>query len=220
VSRLPRTDLLLGLACAAAAAVLGASELMTTFEFTPPGGEALEAPADTAAERHNYAMLVLAAFALLALVSALWTGSQIASFAVAASGVIALLIFLIGDLPDAGKIGTLDDESESFVDARADPQAGFWLELIGSLTLAVCGVALATLRPAEVEGTAPGPRPRQTAAPEPARNPEPAEPEADSTWQWPSSDRSRATSGDEDRAGSDTEERARPTRARRRWERT
>lgn len=204
MNRLPRTEVLLALACAGAAAVLAASELMTTFEFTPPGGEALEAPADTAAERHNYAMLVLAVFAIMALVAALWTGSQIASFAVAVSGVIALLIFLIGDVPDAGKIGTLDDANESFVDARADPQAGFWLELIGSLVLAVSGVALATLRPQQLKRTPPRPDRRQVAA-EPARNPEQPDSEVESSWQWPS--------GAENRAG-------RPTQAKRRSERT
>ena len=144
---LPRTEMLLAMACAAGAAALGASEFMDTFQFVPPGGEAVDVPGSAeAAERHNYALLVLAAFALCALIVALLTGSQIAYFAVAAAGVIALLIFLIGDLPDANKIGTIDDERQSFVDAKAEPQAGFWLELAGSLVLAVCGIALATLQ--------------------------------------------------------------------------
>ena len=142
-----RTEMLLALACAAGAAALGASEFMDTFEFVPPGGEAVDVPGSAeAAERHNYALLVLAVFALGALLAALLTGSQIAYFAVAAAGVIALLIFLVGDLPDANKIGTIDDERQSFVDAKAEPQAGFWLELVGSLVLAVCGIALATLQ--------------------------------------------------------------------------
>jgi hypothetical protein len=67
--------------------------------------------------------------------------------AVAVCGLIALLIFLIGDLPDVNKIGTLDDPRQSFIDAEAKPVAGFWLELIGSLVLTVCGAALATMRP-------------------------------------------------------------------------
>ena len=76
--------------------------------------------------------------------------AQIAAFAVAACGVVALLIFLVGDLPDVNKIGTLDDDS--FIDAKAEPEAGFWLELVGSLVLAVCGVALATLGPEQLRG--------------------------------------------------------------------
>jgi hypothetical protein len=139
--------MLLALACAAGAAALAASEFMDTFQFVPPGGEAVDVPGSAeAAERHNYALLVLAAFALVALIAALATGSQIAHFAVAAAGVVALMIFLIGDLPDANKIGTIDDDRQSFIDAKAEPQAGFWLELAGSLVLAVCGIALATMR--------------------------------------------------------------------------
>jgi hypothetical protein len=67
--------------------------------------------------------------------------------AIAVCGLIALLIFLIGDLPDVNKIGTLDDPRQSFIDAEAKPVAGFWLELVGSLVLTVCGAALATLKP-------------------------------------------------------------------------
>jgi hypothetical protein len=67
--------------------------------------------------------------------------------AVAICGLIALLIFLIGDLPDVNKVGTLDDPRQSFIDAEAKPVAGFWLELVGSLVLTVCGAALATMRP-------------------------------------------------------------------------
>jgi hypothetical protein len=139
--------MLLALACAAAAGALGASQFMDLFHLTPPGGEALESV--TSRDQHGYALVVLAAFALIALVVALWTQSQIAYFAVAAAGVVALLIFLIGDLPDVNKIGAIDDVRESFIDAKAEPQAGFWLELVGSLVLAVCGIALATIQGSE-----------------------------------------------------------------------
>lgn len=138
-----RTEVLLAIACLAAAFFLAASELMETFELTPPGGEALQA--SNAIDRHHGAILVLAVFSVVALGVAVMTGSKPAAFAVAACGAIALLIFLIGDLPDANKIGTLDDARQSFVDAKAEPQGGFWLELIGSLLLAACGTALATL---------------------------------------------------------------------------
>lgn len=150
----PRTETLLVLACAAAAAMLGASEFMTLFEFTPPGGEAIKSL--SAGDQHGYAQLVLAGMALLLLVVALATAgsdpseqglslSRIAAFGIAVCGVVALLLFLIGDLPDVNKIGTLNDDS--FINAKAEPKAGFWLEMVGSLVLAVCGVALATLGP-------------------------------------------------------------------------
>jgi hypothetical protein len=138
-----RTEALLVLASVAAAAFLFASELMDTFHLTPPGGEALEA--SSGLDRHHGAMIVLAVFAVVALLVAITAGSKPAAYAVAACGAIALLIFLIGDLPKANSVGSLGSQQEFLFDAKAVPQTGFWLEMIGSLLLAVCGMALATL---------------------------------------------------------------------------
>ena len=147
--RVPTTQTLLVLACTAAAAMLGASQFTDIFHLTPPGGEALEAISSK--DQHGYAILVLAIFALLLVLTTLGARDeqlrQVAAMGVAVCGLIALLIFLIGDLPDVNKIGTLDDPRQSFIDAEAKPVAGFWLELIGSLVLTVCGAALATMRP-------------------------------------------------------------------------
>jgi hypothetical protein len=146
--RIPAVEVLLPVACLASALVLGFSELLTTFELTPPGGEPLQVI--EASDRHSYALLVLALFAIFALAVTVMSGSKAAAFAVAAAGAVALLIFLLGDLPRAGQIGTLDDPRQSFIDAEAVPQAGFWLELLGSLGLAVSGAALATLTPEQL----------------------------------------------------------------------
>ena len=146
--RIPAVEILLPIAVLMSALVLGFSELLTTFELTPPGGEPLDVI--DASERHSYALLILALFAIFALAVAVMSGSKPAAFAVAAAGAVALLIFLLGDLPRAGQIGTLDDPSQSFIDAEAVPQAGFWLELIGALGLAVSGAALATLTPEQL----------------------------------------------------------------------
>jgi hypothetical protein len=147
---LPRTEMLLILACAAAAAMLGASQFTDIFHLTPPGGEALEAI--DASDQHGYATLVLAIFALILIVVALAARGeqlgQVAAVAIAVCGVVALLIFLIGDLPKVNNVGTLNDPRRSFIDAEAKPVAGFWLELVGALVLTVCGAALATMRPA------------------------------------------------------------------------
>ena len=62
---LPRTETLLVLACAAAAAMLGVSQFTDIFHLTPPGGEALKAI--QASDQHGYATLVLAIFALILL---------------------------------------------------------------------------------------------------------------------------------------------------------
>ena len=146
--RMPPVEVLLAIAVFVSALVLGLSELLTPFELTPPGGEPLQVV--EAGDRHSYALFVLAVFAVVALGITVMSGSKPAAFAVAAAGAIALLIFLLGDLPDAGKIGTLDDPSQSFIDAEAVPKAGFWLELLGALSLAVAGAALATLTPEQL----------------------------------------------------------------------
>jgi hypothetical protein len=129
--------------------MLGASQFTDIFHLTPPGGEALQAISSK--DQHGYATLVLAIFALVLILVTLAARDeqfrQVAAIAVAVCGLIALLIFLIGDLPDVNKIGTLDDPRQSFIDAEAKPVAGFWLELVGSLVLTVCGAALATMRP-------------------------------------------------------------------------
>lgn len=185
---------LLPLACLAAAIVLFASQLMTMFEFTPPGAEPLTDR--SVIDHHGPALTVIAAFAAFAAIVAAWFGSKPAAIAVAAMGGLALLIFLLVDLPDAGQIGTLDDARQSFVDAEAVPQEGFWLELVGALALALSGIALATLTPEQLGalrpgGTArtrdePGSRPEGAAATAhshaaAASGPNPASPSGDGT---------------------------------------
>ena len=199
MNRLPRTETLLVLACAGAAAMLAASQFIPLFELTPPGGEAL-AEVD-AADQHGYATLVLAAFALVLLVIGITAANeavaQISAFAVAACGVVALLIFLVGDLPDANQVGTLDDPRESFIDAKAEPQAGFWFELVGALVLAICGAALATLGPDKLNLADLG---RRRDAPAGARTRVAASQSDDGdagrkrggSWQWPSRSRGRS----------------------------
>jgi hypothetical protein len=138
-----RAARLLPLAILVAAIVLFASELMTTFEFTPPGGEALSS--QSGGDRHGNALMVIAVFAVFALAVAVLNGSKPAAIAVAVAGVAALLVFLLSDLPDANAVGTLDDARNSFFDAEAIPQGGFFLEMLGALALAIGGVALATM---------------------------------------------------------------------------
>ena len=168
---LPRTETLLVLACAAAAAMLGVSQFTDIFHLTPPGGEALKAI--QASDQHGYATLVLAIFALFLLVLAMaFRGEQlgqVAAVAIAVCGLVALLIFLIGDLPKVNNVGTLDDPRQSFIDAEAKPVAGFWLELVGALVLADCGAALATQRPGRTATAAVhGGRTHDGTVPEPA----------------------------------------------------
>ena len=169
-----RAELLLPLACAGACAMLAASEFMDTFKLNGPG-PTLQV-VQTAEDQHHFALLVLAAFALGALLVAVLSGSKPAATAVAICGAIALLLFLLIDLPDAGKVGTISDVT--FTQAKAEPATGFWLELTGALVLAVCGTALATLSPEQLrrfgnalEGLRPSARYRGS-RPAPPPNPE------------------------------------------------
>lgn len=145
--RLPPVEYLLALACLVSALVLAASELMVTFDIVDPGGDAIEEL--EAADRHGYVMFVIAFFALFCLALAVLEGSKPAAVAVAVAGGLALLLFLIIDLPDAGQVGTVD-EPVFFANAETEPRAGFWFELIGALSLAVSGAALATLTPEQL----------------------------------------------------------------------
>jgi hypothetical protein len=141
--RLPRVEQLLPLACLGGAGLLILSEFMTTFRFDAAGETTLKL--SEAGDRHAYAMLVLGVFAIAGVLIALRNGSKPAAVAVAIAGITALLLFLVIDLPDAGKVGTFDAPDTPFTQAEAKPEDGFWISLIGALTLAVCGAALATL---------------------------------------------------------------------------
>lgn len=135
-----------------AAVLLAVANFSTIFEMTPPGGEPIRELSGV--DRHSYALLVLAIFAAAALFVAVTSGSRPAAIAVAVCGGVALLLFLIRDLREAGSVGLLSDEFRYFVNARADPQAGFWFEAIGSVALALGGGAFAVLfEPAEAEAS-------------------------------------------------------------------
>jgi hypothetical protein len=149
-----RLERLIPFAVVAAAAVLFASNLMTTFELVPPGGEALAE--QTAADQHGYVQMVLAVLGVVAALVAIPSGSKPMAMAAAACGVIALLIFLLFVMPDANSVGTLDDPRQNFFEAEAEPRAGFWLELLGALGLALSGCALATLTSDQLKTLRPG----------------------------------------------------------------
>lgn len=141
MKRLLAADVLLPAVIAAAALALAASELMTTFELTPPGGDPLSG--QPGADRHGYAMLLLAVCALIALALAVATGQRAAALATAGFGIAALALFLIIDLPDAGDRGDISGGELGLTTIEAVPRPGFWLEAAAALTLALAGIAFA-----------------------------------------------------------------------------
>jgi hypothetical protein len=147
-----RAEYLLPIACLAAAVCVAAAELSTLFEFNRgTSGEPLKTT--QAADRHYYALLVLAVFAVVATAVAVTAGSRPAAAAVAVAGGIALLIFLLVDLPDVNVEGPLDEPY--FFTSKAEPANGFWLELVGTLSLALSGGALATLSSEQLRALVP-----------------------------------------------------------------
>ena len=138
-----KAEMLLPLAIVVAAITLGASELMKAFEFTPPGGDPLSD--QLAGDRHGWAMLVLAIFALLSLAMSISTGQRARAWATAGCGIVALLLFLVVDLPDVNKIGDVEVPGGlGLASAKAIPQPGFWLEAAAAIVLALAGIAYAT----------------------------------------------------------------------------
>ena len=96
---------------------------------------------------------------MLAVIVAVTAGCKPAAIAVGIAGVAALILFLTIDLPHANNTGTLGPcnatAEANFFDAKANPQAGFWLEMVGALALALSGVALATLSPGQLRAIRP-----------------------------------------------------------------
>ncbi len=163
-AQLGRLTRLLPYAVLAAAVCLFASELMTLFEFRSQGGIAQCVLG--AGDRHSNAQMVVAVFAVIALVVAIYSGSRPAAVAVGVMGGLALLIFLLADLRFANTVGTLGDSCAATpgqsVDANAIPKGGFYLELFGALALTITGVALATLTSEQLVSLRPSRRARPT----------------------------------------------------------
>jgi len=129
---------------------------MTTFQLSSTPGQTFCNVG--AAGRHHFALGILAILAVVALAVALLSASKPAAIAVGAAGVIALILFLTIDLPQANNVGNISsscDVAASFNFAKAEPQAGFWLEMVGALALALSGVALATLNPEQLRAIRP-----------------------------------------------------------------
>jgi hypothetical protein len=87
---------------------------------------------------HSYALLILGLFALPMAYGATRGGSRPAMAALAAIGVVALVIMLAVDLPDIHKTGVI---GQRFTDASASPKTGFYLETLGAFLLLMAGSA-------------------------------------------------------------------------------
>lgn len=103
---------------------------------------------ESGADRHNWALLVLAVGAVplsvLAALSRLRTTAAVAGVCLGLIGVAALLFWGVGDLPDTSATGEFGVRYEA---ASAAAGAGVWLELVAGLVLlAAAGLTLARAR--------------------------------------------------------------------------
>ncbi|MFN8150966.1 MAG: hypothetical protein U0R24_07555 [Solirubrobacterales bacterium] len=203
MTRLLRAELLLPVVIVSAAAMVAISEFMTTFEFTS-GGE--PQVISTAADRHSFALLILAVLTVVAMVYAIVTGLRAAAFATAILGCAALLLFVVLDLPDAGKAGPLDeDQTLYFADARADPSMGFWLEAVGTVILGLATVGFATQSSSQLRAPAEFLASRRRRRDDEEEEPE-SEPESDEAGDSGDSGDESAAATEADDDGPDREE--------------
>lgn len=90
----------------------------------------------TAGSHNSYAMLPIAALAAAFGLGVWRTGSRLMLLALGVLGVIALLIPLVHDLPDAHAVGLAYNNS---VSASTTPNVGLYMETLGAILLLATG---------------------------------------------------------------------------------
>jgi hypothetical protein len=133
-----------------ASALLGAllllvAEFTTLFEIrTAAAGPTIVRSVGTGSH-HSYALVPIALLVLVLAYAIRSAASRPALLAIGVLGVIALLIALLGDLPDAHTSGLVGSASTHYVAASATPSAGLYMETAGGAVLlvtSVCGFLL------------------------------------------------------------------------------
>jgi hypothetical protein len=137
--------------------------LLLVAEFTPllsvhTSASRAAVKTVTTGSNHAYALIPIALLAGFLTYSVWRSQSRLALTATGLLGVLALLIALLGDLPDAQATGLIGSAATKFVAAKASPSIGFYRETLGGVVLLMtAGAGLLLL---------PGPaRPRRVAAP-------------------------------------------------------
>jgi hypothetical protein len=147
-----------------AGALLGAllllvAEFTTLFEIrTAPSASAMRIVLGPEALRsvatgshHSYALVPIALLVVVLAYAIASAGSRPALLAIGVMGVIALLIALLGDLPDAHTSGLVGTAATHYVAASSTPSAGLYMETLGGallLVTCVCGFLLIGRPPA------------------------------------------------------------------------
>jgi hypothetical protein len=90
----------------------------------------------TAGSHNSWSMIPIGVVAALLGVAAWRIGGPLVVLGVAVLGVVALVIALVHDLPDAHAVGLAQNNS---VSATTTPSAGLYLETLGAIALIVSG---------------------------------------------------------------------------------
>ncbi len=111
-------------------------------------------------DNDSYALIPLALLAAGLGYAVYRSGSRPALLAIGIVGLFALLIALLGDLPDAQATGLVGTPTSHFVNASSTPSAGLYLETLGAVVLiATCVLGFMMLGRPEPRRRAGGDRP-------------------------------------------------------------
>src|SRR5436305_655490 len=106
-----------------------------------------------AGENNSYALIPIALAAVVLGFATLAGAGRYALAALGIAAVVALLIGLLGDLPDARHTGLVRSTGGGFVNAVASPHIGMYLETLGALLLiATAGLGLLLGQPGPRQG--------------------------------------------------------------------
>jgi uncharacterized membrane protein len=95
---------------------------------------------------HSYALIPIALVVALLAIGVWRDGSRPALLAIGLLGIVALLIALLGDLPDANATGLAGSSTTHYVNASSTPSAGLYLETLGAAVLLItCGLGFIAL---------------------------------------------------------------------------
>jgi hypothetical protein len=124
-----------------AALLLAYSQFQDLFRIVSPSGVVLDAPRAIrdGTDQHGLSLVLLAIAAVGGAVLALVSRQPLPAWGAAALGLIALVITLAFDLPDATSSGL----SEGGQLGDAEPAVGLWLQLAGSAALLAASAGLA-----------------------------------------------------------------------------
>jgi hypothetical protein len=126
-----------------AALLLIVAEFTTLYKLHTQVAGSVPPPSVSGHAHNSYALIPIALLAVLLAWTLRRGGGRIAIAAIGVLGLVALLIALVGDLPDARRSGLIGSAAHGYVNATARPSAGLYLETLGAVVLiATCGSGL------------------------------------------------------------------------------